>query len=740
MKSNIFSLTYVALPIVLTWFSPGVSSSTTEPSPCNNEPDWKNTDGGFTCQEIEDYLLESHGKEKTCAAFSDSIYNGKSIYEACCICGGSDELPIAPSVAPTVTRTDVPSSSPTRAPTLKPSLSIYPSVDPSGYPSDIPTVVPTVDPSVVPSSLPSLLPSALPSLSLMPTACENEPNWKLNDTNADCAALEVLVEEARSLDFDLCMYFENYQHGGKNIHEACCICGGGDHVPIAPSVTPSVFPTLTTMPSTLPSLSVSPSEEPTGRPSDSPTNVPSKEPSFVPSNAPSLQPSSDPSSIPSDGPSVLPSNNPTAIPSTVPSLNPTDTPSEDPSTFPSYLPSVQPSKFPSFVPSFIPSVGPSATPSDAPTVLPTNEPSILPTSEPSSIPSEEPSEEPSYAPTVFPSDEPTNVPSEKPTDRPTMRPSLVPSEKPSEDPSEVPSWYPSDNPSFDPTTIPSFQPTGRLSLLPSALPSMTAFPTLSPTEFVCKNNESFEYDLRTCQKIALSDDRLQVCTNSEVERNCPIACGVCCEDDETYLFRTNSGKIKSCAWIAKDTQRLKYCNDFRSGKMVRVACPATCNYCPPHNVGSPFNVISLQPSHLESPSYNPSDEPSAKSPTSAPNVGFSTTLVNGPSSTSLVCKNNHSFSYQAWPGGKFRGCSNIGNKENRRVRLCQVDEVQDNCPITCGFCCEDDESFRFITNMGKVKPCKWIGMNLERKKKYCNMFMGQIRIKEACPVSCDACF
>lgn len=740
IKSHRFSvLIYTALPMILSWFPSGVSALATSSLPCNDEPDWKNNVVGLSCQEIENTVASSLGNEKACAVFHDDIYNGKSIYEACCFCGGSDELPIAPSMVPSTSPTDDPSSYPTRSPTQKPSVSIHPSEDPSGYPSDIPSLVPSAVPTVEPSTIPSLLPSAVPSISLKPSACENEPNWKLNDTNAECADLEILVNKARSMDFDLCIYFENYLYGGKNIHEACCICGGGDHVPIAPSMTPSVFPTDTKMPSTLPSFSVSPSEEPSNRPSDSPTNVPSKKPSWIPSNVPSIVPTTDPSSFPSSRPSTLPSDKPSVFPSMVPSLTPTDAPSQAPSTLPSRLPSVQPSNFPSFIPTSEPSLGPSTAPSDMPSTLPTDDPSAMPTNEPSNIPSEEPSMEPTEEPTVLPSDGPSDIPSDKPTDQPTTRPSLNPSNEPTAYPSESPSWRPSNIPSEDHTITPTNQPSERPSGLPSVSPSATALPTLFPTDFVCKNNESFEFDLRTCQKIALSDDRLQVCANPEVERNCPIACSVCCEDDELYLFRVNSGKIKSCAWIARAEVRLQYCNSWRNGKMVRLACPKTCNYCPPYENSSPFAV-----STKSQPSLGPSVEPSAKSPTTSPTTSpsalSSTTLVNGPSSTSLTCKNNYSFSYQAWSGGKFRSCSNISLKEKRRVRLCKVGEVQDNCPITCGRCCQDDESFRFITNLGKTKPCKWIGLNARRKEKYCNTLIGQISIKEACPVTCDACF
>lgn len=633
----------------------------------------------MSCKQIEDFVGRMLGDyDKACGVFKDNIYNGKSIYEACCMCGGSDERPVAPSSVPTT--------------------SLHPSA------------------------------SVTPSLSMIPTTCENEPNWKLIGSNASCSDLEVLVDKALDHGIrDLCIYFQNYQYEGKNIQEACCVCGGGDHIPVAPSAIPSITPTVSVIPSAIPSWSISPSDKPTVQPTSAPSDVPTFEPTAIPSKEPSQLPTDVPSSVPSEGPTFLPTDKPTTFPSNVPSLQPSDSPTVEPSTLPTFTPSFQPSILPSTEPSPVPSREPTTTPSVTPSGMPSIEPSFVPTNEPSMIPSNEPSTVPSYNPTGIPSQEPSYHPSRNPSKIPTVVPSSKPTEKPSGHPSEYPSWLPSDSPSVYPSTNPSTIPSSLPSDAPSNLPSATLPST--PTEFVCKNSESFEYDLRTCQKIALSDDRVAACTNPEVERNCPITCGVCCEDDETYFFRTNSNKRKSCAWIAKSSNRLKYCNTFRSGKMVRVACPNTCSYCPPYDDELPLVV-----------SYPTSDMPTSNTPTYAPVAISTTPLIGSPSSTLLTCKNNHLFAYQVWPGGKKRSCSNIGATQARRSRLCKINEVQTNCPITCGLCCEDDETFRFTINSGKIKPCSWIGKAVNRKQKYCNLFRGQTLIKEACPVTCGACF
>ena len=59
---------------------------------------------------------------------------------------------------------------------------------------------------------------------------------------------------------------------------------------------------------------------------------------------------------------------------------------------------------------------------------------------------------------------------------------------------------------------------------------------------------------------------------------CPVACGVCCADDPTYVFETDREEYpaQNCAWIAKKFEaRKRYCDK----KMIKAACPLTCDNC-----------------------------------------------------------------------------------------------------------------------------------------------------------------
>ena len=99
----------------------------------------------------------------------------------------------------------------------------------------------------------------------------------------------------------------------------------------------------------------------------------------------------------------------------------------------------------------------------------------------------------------------------------------------------------------------------------------------------CQNNPDwtwFGFSQVTCNWIRNVESRREdFCNrNDEVKEECPQACGVCCEDDETYSM--DSDGEKTCAWVAYSDARIsQFCGKYKNGKMVRDACPVTCDRC-----------------------------------------------------------------------------------------------------------------------------------------------------------------
>jgi len=51
-----------------------------------------------------------------------------------------------------------------------------------------------------------------------------------------------------------------------------------------------------------------------------------------------------------------------------------------------------------------------------------------------------------------------------------------------------------------------------------------------------------------------------------------------------------------------------------------------------------------------------------------------------------ACLNSRTFSY--FYENKQRQCANVRLKEGRRQEMCQFEDVRENCPQSCGICCE----------------------------------------------------
>jgi hypothetical protein len=75
------------------------------------------------------------------------------------------------------------------------------------------------------------------------------------------------------------------------------------------------------------------------------------------------------------------------------------------------------------------------------------------------------------------------------------------------------------------------------------------------------------------------------------------------------------------------------------------------------------------------------------------------------------CRNNDNWIYGSamMTGRPNENCQTIRLlEESLRNELCQLNQVQQNCPVTCGICCEDDPDFLFERLNGLVSGCDWI--------------------------------
>jgi len=146
----------------------------------------------------------------------------------------------------------------------------------------------------------------------------------------------------------------------------------------------------------------------------------------------------------------------------------------------------------------------------------------------------------------------------------------------------------------------------------------------SLTNGECLNDEDFRADYRpktSCLWVRYEESRRQLyCADVVVSEACPQACGVCCEDDESYEFTDGSGKLKNCNWIGKATDRpTKWCNRERENKLVKEACHLTCDVC--QSIVQTIDKPSPEPSgdeHTKAPIDKPSPEPSGDVHTKAP--------------------------------------------------------------------------------------------------------------------------
>uniref|UniRef100_A0A7S3QGJ4 ShKT domain-containing protein n=1 Tax=Chaetoceros debilis TaxID=122233 RepID=A0A7S3QGJ4_9STRA len=228
---------------------------------------------------------------------------------------------------------------------------------------------------------------------------------------------------------------------------------------------------------------------------------------------------------------------------------------------------------------------------------------------------------------------------------------------------------------------------------------------LSSTSPACINDSAFFHGSvakQTCAWIASRQDRvLSFCQSEAVRSNCPQVCGICCVDAPDFKFELNRGGAvlieKTCLWLKrKEVRQERYCDNER----IKNACPFSCgDSCP---------------------SYVP----------------IVNTKNAGPSST---CTDNKYYSMSG--GGRKKTCHWMGLDDTRRSVFCQSEEVRNNCPFSCGECCEDDVQYTFTVKRGLQKKCKWLGQKTVRQERYCNVVMDDhgSAVSAGCQAACGTC-
>ena len=238
-------------------------------------------------------------------------------------------------------------------------------------------------------------------------------------------------------------YGDSYANEGLTANMACCVCGGGVNVPLAPPPTPDPSARPSNAPT--PAYSASPTGNPTAYPSEGPTTSPSVPPSNTPTVAHSASPTATLTAAPIGNPTAFPSEGPTTSPSFSPSNAPTVALSDVPTGNPTNSPTDSPIASPTKGPTASPSTSPTASPTKPPTTSPTGNPAASPTDKPTNSPSASPS----YSPTVARSDAPTGNPTTSPTGNPTVSPTKGPTASPTDSPTKVPTLAPNAEPVWE---------------------------------------------------------------------------------------------------------------------------------------------------------------------------------------------------------------------------------------------------------------------------------------------------
>ena len=247
--------------------------------------------------------------------------------------------------------------------------------------------------------------------------------------------------------------------------------------------------------------------------------------------------------------------------------------------------------------------------------------------------------------------------------------------------------------------------------------------------------------------------------------------GLSCEDNENFVFTLDNGNNQGCSWIDAnankvDDRQVKYCaRNVEGGGMIGAFCPKACDNCGPlpslETFQNPTTPATATTAPTQSPTKNPTYSPATNIPTKNPTYSPTNIPTMKPTYTqespsvapseqeptinptdmpTATCVNSDSFSIDGFD------CNDI---RYRTQDYCQgtstiSQSVRDNCPVSCGLCCRDNESFTFSLDNGKNQGCSWIDSNSnkvnDRRAKYCNRNIpGVGMIGTFCPEACDNC-
>jgi len=173
---------------------------------------------------------------------------------------------------------------------------------------------------------------------------------------------------------------------------------------------------------------------------------------------------------------------------------------------------------------------------------------------------------------------------------------------------------------------------------------VTNVPTLSPTIRAltdtptanedCVDNDAYTYGTnidQTCMWIRKKYQRDELCLETDVALNCPIACGYCCENDPKYRIKLDSGAEEKCSWLDIPRKVNRYCNNYSNGKLVKNGCNKACRHCfLPKVTNVPSSVPSMSTDPTVIPSYPPTGLPT-EDPTENPTKSPSKKPVKPPS-------------------------------------------------------------------------------------------------------------
>lgn len=254
---------------------------------------------------------------------------------------------------------------------------------------------------------------------------------------------------------------------------------------------------------------------------------------------------------------------------------------------------------------------------------------------------------------------------------------------------------------------------------------------------ICGNSRTFTkfYDDkdRSCQNIRINPERQQaMCAFEDVVQNCRQTCGLCCADEPDFRFELfNELELVGCSWLAGNLERAsEYCDIWRSGRVIRDACPFSCSFCQPA-VLPPSPTLSPVPSQIVSPTKVPTEQPPTV--TVAPSVAG--------------CVDDSLFNFTLVSDANIsQDCAWITKKTNviaiRKGIYCGIGEIKyKGCPNTCDGCdtCSDDATYQFELKYqpGKFQWCLWLrrSRNTARRiRTYCPTAVGM-----KCPQSCGYC-